>query len=605
MTRSTANKGKYRMHQTPEQQATDAAIPSEILSTLVHIGTDIAQLVAANPNAEPDLLRKLALSKDAETRKAVTTNANTPTEVLVELAEEFPRQFIDNLVLPFLLLENANFVVEISYWTLLKLLRLYNLPDFFLSAAAKHHNFEVLYLVAKHHQTPESALLEMARRSQYDVRLGLSIAQRENVSEQVLVTLAQYSALAVRLYLAKQDTTPHSILELLAETSEPNLNFREEIHQKIAKNPNTPLALVEKLLAQNDKKVKQAITTRADLPNHILIELATDYRIHAMNFLAQNLHISATVLTQLASHPELRVRQMVASHPNTPQNILAEAAKSAELYYYVAQNPSAPGDLLDDLAKHNQNQISSAVAVNPSTPGYVLERIAQNRAHDLSIAQHPNATPQLLQQVLWRLAIDGRFNVRKYVAKHPHTPTHILIAWVRKEPLLRPWIAQNPNIPEQILEILARDASTQVRIAVASNPSTPNHLLEQLAACREVEVRQTVASNSNSSAHILEMLVKDWQCSTFVAQNPSTPTEVLEYLTRLSGFSWLLMVHRNTTVEMRQKLLSSLAKSRLDSDRLYASRHQNTPTEVLIKLTRDKNLEVRNAALQTLKRQTI
>ena len=114
----------------------------------------------------------------------------------------------------------------------------------------------------------------MARRSQYDVRLGLSIAQRENVSSEVLATLAQYSAIAVRLHLAKHPITPHSILEILAETEVPNLNFREEIHQKIAKNPNAPLALVEKLLAQNEKKVKQAIATRADLPNHILIELA-------------------------------------------------------------------------------------------------------------------------------------------------------------------------------------------------------------------------------------------------------------------------------------------------------------------------------------------
>lgn len=593
------------MHQTPEQQATDAATSPEVLSTLVHLGTDIAQLVAANPNAEPDLLRQLAVSQDSETRKAVTTNPNTPTEVLLELAEEFPRQFIDNSVFPFLLLENPNFVTEISYWTLLKLLRLYNLPDFFLSAAARHHNFEVLYLVAKHHQTPESALSEMARRSQYDVRLGLSIAQRENVSSEVLAILAQYSAIAVRLHLAKHPTTPHSILEILSETSEPNLSFREEIHQKIAKNPNAPLALVEKLLGQNDKKVKQAIASRADLPDRILIELATDYRIHTMNYLAQNLHISATVLRQLASHPEVRVRQMVASHPNTPQDILVEAAKSVELYYYVAQNPSTPGNILDDLATHNQNQISGAIAVNPSTPGYVLERIAQNRTHDLLIAQHPNATPKLLQQVLWRLAIDERFSVRKYVAKHAHTPTHILTAWVRKEPLLRPWIAQNPNIPVKILEILARDTSVQVRIAVASNGSTPSYLLEQLAKDREVEVRQTVASNSNSPANVLEMLVRDWQCSTFVAQNPSTPTEVLEYLTRLSGFSWLLMVHPNTTVEMRQRLLVALAKSRLDSDRLYASRHQNTPTEVLMELARDKNLEVRNAALQALKRQTM
>ncbi len=593
------------MDRTPEQQATDAATPPFVLYTLVNSGTYIAPLVAANPNAEPELLRQLAASENAEVRKAVATNPNTPTEVLLQLAEEFPQQFIENSLLPLLVLENPNFVAEISYWTLLKLLRQYDLPEYFLSGAAMHPNTEVLYSVAKHHKTPETALLEMARRSHQDARLGFCIAQRQNLSESVLATLAQYSAIAVRLYLAKHHTTPCSILEILAEVPETHLNLRQEIHQKIAKNPNTPLALIEKLLAQNDKKVKQAIATRADLPNRILIELATDYRIHTMNFLAQNQHISANVLTELANHPEQRVRQMVASHPNTPQSILEEAAKSAELYYYVAQNLSTPASVLDDLAQHKQNQISTAIAVNPSTPGFVLERIAQNRAHDLLIAQHPNATPALLQQVLWRLAIDERFSVRKYVAKNPHTPIGILTTWVRKEPQLRPWIAQNPNIPVQILEVLARDASPQVRIAVASNESTPNGILERLARDTEVEVRQAVASNSNSPRNVLEMLVKDWQCSTFVAQNPNTPTEVLEYLTRLSGFNWLLLVHQNTSVEMRQRLLTTLAKSKLDSDRLYAARHPNTLAEILASLAMDKNLEVRSAAIQALKRHPI
>lgn len=590
------------MHQTPEEQATDATTSPEILGTLVTLGTDIARLVAENPNAPPDILQQLATSDDIEIRKAVTTNPNTPTEVLLSLAEEFPRQFIQNPLFDLLLLENANFPAEISYWTLLNILKLEELPDFFLSSAAKHSNPEILYMVARHPHTPDKALQEMARRYPKDARLGLTIAKRPNISKKVLLTLVESSAIAVRLYLAKHQAIPRSILEQLANSHEPNVNFQQEIHQKIARNPNTPLAVIQKLLSQGDNQVKQAIAGRFDLPIDMLTELAVDYRVHVMNLLAQNIHISSEVLAELANHHELRVRQMVARHPNTPQALLQDAAKSQELWEYVAQNPSTPADLLEELAQSNQEKILTAIASNPSTPASVLKRIAQKHSHDILIAQHPNVSPELLQDVLWRLAMDERFSVRKYVAKHRHTPVYILQQWVRTEPLLRPWIAQNPNTPMEILEVLARDGSPKIREAVAYNPSTPEYLLARLSQDMEVAIRQAVASNHNTGGRVLEMLAKDGLCSTFVAQNPNSSPETLKYLMGLSGFNWLLLAHPNTSLEMREQLLISLARSYIESERLYAAKHPNTPTQTLIELARDRNQEIRSAALRTLKK---
>ncbi|MBF2066691.1 MAG: hypothetical protein IGS39_20080 [Calothrix sp. C42_A2020_038] len=564
------------MHQTPEERASDLTTP-------------------------PELLRELAGSDDASVRKKVIVNPNTPTDVLLTLADEFPNIFFSNPVLSLLMLENPNFPLEIPYWTLINLLRQPQAPEFFLSSAAMHPNPEVLRVVAKHYKTPISALEVMAHCK--DASLGIQIAQRQDVTEQILLILAEHGAIAVRLYLAKYHKTPCSILEKLAEAPEPNWTFRQQIHQKLAKNPNTPLAVIQKLLEEGDKKVKQAIATRADLPIDIIVKLALDYRLHIMNSLAQNTSISAKVLHELANHGELRVRQMVARHPNTPQALLIDAAKSPELRQYIAANPSASPDLLNQLIEDNQNQeVLEAVASNPSTPAFVLKRIAQTRSHDLVVAQHPNATPELLQKILWRLAMDERLSVRKFVAKHPHAPKDILKMWVQKEPQLRNYIAQNPSLPIEILEFLARDASPKVRLAVAYNPSTPKSVLEKLSFDTEIEIKRAVASNTNTPGHVLEILVRDWQCCTFVAQNPNTPTKVLEYLGRLTGFNWLLLAHPNTSVEMRQTLLGNFAKSYVESDRLYAARHPDTPTEILLDLAKDSNLEIRSVALQALKK---
>ncbi|BAZ17357.1 leucine rich repeat variant [Calothrix sp. NIES-4071] len=309
----------------------------------------------------------------------------------------------------------------------------------------------------------------------------------------------------------------------------------------VAKNSSTPLAIIKSLLKQGDKKVKQAIAARADLPIDMIIELALDFKLHMMNALGQNTYVGANVLHILANHGTLRVRQMVARHPNTPQALLVDAVSEPELCRFVAENPSAEENLLYQLAQSNQHEVLEAIAKNPSTKAKVLKYIAETRSHDLLVAQHNHANRELLEQVMWRLAIDERLSVRKYVVKHPYTPIDILKMWVRKEPQLRVWIAQNQSLPVDMLEPLARDASPQVRLAVACNPSTPSSVLEQLSFDAEVEVRRAVASNIKTPGNVLEVLVKDWQCSTFVAQNPNTPVRVLEYLARLTGFNWLLL----------------------------------------------------------------
>lgn len=80
---------------------------------------------------------------------------------------------------------------------------------------------------------------------------------------------------------------------------------------------------------------------------------------------------------------------------------------------------------------------------------------------------------------------------------------------------------------------------------------------------------------------------------------------VLKYLATLTGFNWLLLAHPNTSVELRQTLMTTFGKSYIESDRLYAAQHPDTPVEILTELTKDKNLEIRSAALETLKKHNI
>jgi hypothetical protein len=85
------------------QEVMDENTPSERLQ-------ELAQLVATNPAAPPELLEKLSESQDTIILQSVTANPNTPTEVLWKLGEKFPGELLTNPIFSLLLLENLDFI---------------------------------------------------------------------------------------------------------------------------------------------------------------------------------------------------------------------------------------------------------------------------------------------------------------------------------------------------------------------------------------------------------------------------------------------------------------------------------------------------------------
>lgn len=590
------------MYPTPEQLAADETTPPDKLRILAYESVELGRLVATNPSAEPELLRELASSEDKATREAVTTNPNAPTDVLLKLAGDFPQQFFSNPVLSLLMLENPNLATDISYWSLLKLLKQDNAPEWFLACAVMHPNSLVLEAVAKHKQASEPILVQLAMKSRYDPELGLCIALRKDISQTVLEKLAEHGAGSVRLHLAKYPKVPVRVLEILIANPEPNWNLRVAIETSIAQNPNTPLNVLEALIKVPYTKVKSAIAKRSDLTKDLIIELATDYRVHTMNFLPQNPHISSDWLEEMADYPIERVRQMVARHPNTPPHLLVEAAEDLQLRQFIAENPSTPASVLEALAIDSRGDIQAAVARNVNTPGYVLEILGSTPFHDLLLARHPNTPDSILQKILWRLALDERLSVRKYVAQHNKAPVSILTQWAKKSPELRPWIALNTRTPSRILEELAKDTSKDVRYGVAKNINTPPHVLEKLAEDWRLEVRQAVVSNPKTPGHILELLIKDWHLRSFIAKNPNTPATALEQLTQFFRYDWDIVQHPNTPFKLRQKLLEEFSTSVVTTEKLFVARHPETPREILEHLAEDEDPVVSKSAKRSLRK---
>jgi len=108
----------------PEEEALAPITSPERLQQLAQKSLTLACLVASNYAAPPELLAQLSERKDQEINKALVSNPNTPTKILMSLGVTYPAQLLANPVFSLFLLENPSFYREMPLDTLLSLLSL-------------------------------------------------------------------------------------------------------------------------------------------------------------------------------------------------------------------------------------------------------------------------------------------------------------------------------------------------------------------------------------------------------------------------------------------------------------------------------------------------
>lgn len=129
------------------QEAASENTSQQRLQELAKISTELARIIARNVNTAPELLSKLSISTDKETRLGIVSNPNTPTDILWQLGKEFPDKLLENPVFSLLLLENPNLADEIPHGTMCSLLLAKEVPIKFLEWGAEYEYHEPQSLV--------------------------------------------------------------------------------------------------------------------------------------------------------------------------------------------------------------------------------------------------------------------------------------------------------------------------------------------------------------------------------------------------------------------------------------------------------------------------
>jgi hypothetical protein len=547
-----------------------------------------ARIVAAEPTTNPEILRELALFDDEKTREAVVSNANSPPEVLVQLGEQFPSQFLDNPVFPLLLLENPNFIRELPLFTLWSILQQENVPEYILEQAADKADAPVQLALANNVKTSKAILnrLNQSRNSEVVEAVNLHVnfvgelteGFEEKVKEIVPKSIGSshrvdYRILAV---LAQICWIPEFIIKHWVE----EFNYKDLVCRKLADSPATPPLILKLLASHRDIGILEAIAQNINTPEETLKELVNQGKKISRSLIAGNPSTPADVLEYLSKNKSASVRSSIAENPNTPRNVLEQLAK--DTVKGIAE--TAKQMIGERKGEYGFVTIYGGKGIS-STMAERFKALGMYRYSKTIL--NPRTTPQALKKLVRKDPIN--------VAKHQNTPPEVLLKLSQSDDVsIRQAVAINPSVPISILEKLANDDSYKVRWKVAENPSTPiNLLFKQLA--RDTKVINAIAnqmSSKVSGTNIDAETIID-----ILGEYCSNPVEIiLQALASRGGyFARLFLASR---FDLPADLLAQLAQTNDLRLLKTIAGNPNTPTDTLEKLINDDSAEIREKVFQ-------
>ena len=451
---------------------------------------DVQSSVTKNPNTPTPVLELLAKDEDEDVRSEVAKNPNTPTSVLKLLAKDEDEDVRSSVA------KNPN------------------TPTSVLELLAKDESISVRSEVAENPKSPISVLELLAKDE--DEYVQSSVAKNPNTPASVLVTLASVLELlakdedsSVRCRVAENPKSPTSVLELLAKDE------NENVRRRVAENPNTPISVLKLLAKDEDRGFRRSVAQNPNTPTSVLEFLAKDEDEYVRSNVAENPNTPTSVLELLAKDENENVRSEVAENPKSPISMLEHLAKDEDWHVRggVANNLKTPIPILEILAKDEDSRVRSNVAENPNTPTSVLELLAKEEDEYVrgGVAQNPN-TPDAVKEYLWSIYINWLYKneipesiqittwKKKFISSHFMTDLQNRVdsakknkelSGLRNEFITRMVAGSKPSItrcvafllddcPAASLAKYQRSSWWIERCAIAQNKNVPENVLKKL-----------------------------------------------------------------------------------------------------------------------------
>ena len=632
-----------------EEEARSQTTSKERLRELAALNDDLAEIVAGNVSASPELLKELTKNENKIIRKAVTSNPNTPKETLLKLGKYFPQELLDNPIFDLLVLEDLKFLEDIPEHILNTLIQQPKVPNFLSNYAKNHQNADIREtanmqvilsgeITEQWHEIAEAKILKCSYINKFTLNFNgiiskyknrwtrsyietdnlpgesfnlltnfyqfiqfdlfksrmfkFFIVHNRNVEPTVLKQLAGDEELSIRGGIAGNPATPPEVLKLLASDS--------LVCRTVAGNRNTPIEILKTLAADRDPQIRYRVAGNPNTPPEILESLLNDYN----NSVNENNSL---------------IFEAVAKNPNTPPEILKSLAANSEKQVIKRESKNSNSlsleermEILRTASRNYHKRIIRNIAKNLSTPIEVLNSFTSNIESYVweEVAGNPNASADILKYfAAVKYKSDG-YNETFHctIATNPNTPVEILEAYANSSNAqIRISVANNPNAPVKILKLLANSEDYKMRFRVGRNPNTPTNLLESLANDSNSCVRESVSQNPNAPLEILEKLANDRNLFVreSVVKNPQCTHHIKEIIFKnfaksdtpsLSRIALFLSDYAESSV------LAENSNSISWLERYAIACNRKTPEDVLKQLAQDGNRIVRATAKESLQK---
>jgi len=366
------------------------------------------------------------------------------------------------------------------------------------------------------------------------------------------------------------------------------LSADPHLRSVVAGNPSASVALLKLLAQDQDVRVRQAVASNPNTPWQTLEQLAWEFP-HA--FFAH-----PAGLLQLLAHPEqIRVDEAfwgallrVASIPSLWWNWLRShptlrTSQAMRLHVLYAGEAIHPFDIAQDEDPYTRLTLVELLTACCAQEGGSLAQttslacIAEQTISDLL----PGLAQELDPTVRWAVASNRALS-----------RTWLTALAQDQEGDVRASVVWNEQTTEELLRRLALDKDTDVRSAVAWNEQTPAEVLQRLA--QDEQEAEELENTSDSSEGAYEHEYPFWiPVRKGVARNPQTPVETLRTLAQHHTWEVRSLVAENE--QTPGEILCILAQ---DADRWVrcgVASNTQTPVEVLQTLAQDHEADVREA----------
>ncbi|MBD2435499.1 hypothetical protein [Nostoc sp. FACHB-110] len=354
----------------------------------------------------------------------------------------------------------------------------------------------------------------------------------------------------------------------------------------IAKSFNTTPELLTELARHKDIKVRQAVVGNPHTPPYILFLLAEEF---PQDFLHNPIFPTLDL-----ENPELVIPgsslQTILACDNAPQEWLHRFAISGYHYHLlgIVQNPQA------------NKQVLQLAAENPSGDAFIHELIKMhvNIAGEMDSGWQEyadNKLPQIIAASFSNFAEVGCYgtnNSQGYYYQFILWQLGITPAWQLNktsehvQQAIAKFIDAPPAYLRQLLDI---KINITTLIEVAKNKNTPIECLIDLAHHQSRVIKEAAMRNPS----LPRSIVNDFCQERFLATHPHTQVEKLRELcsSKWSFIRWRVAKHPN--LELSD--LNTLAQSADWRIRVGVASHPRADLDILQQLTQDKSVRVRQA----------